>query len=372
MRRRAHYIQDACELYAVALMQELAEERDFAINANSQSKYEAFRAYAEARELSKQDFTTGTYSAYMSNVDEHIPSFVNRIASHFDGPVDFEDVEAEYRNLGKKGDFIIVQLDGEEVSVSLKNYRKTVGSSQVCSGTFNSFIVNFLFESAGVGMAVNPKSGETFRGSSTEERDQALHDIGHGNLVPYMHQLDELNQQIKERFVYSEEWEFLDEDEFDRARKECGEAGASIALEVLQQVDEDVIQDRVLAMTGLDGAEEALMIDPGRSVDSLTSSAYRQLLKDAQAEDTRVVFSKHGQGIRFALQRGSKTVLSAHVPFTINKNGAWISGEPYEGTRYHEKEGVELAYGQRRPKKSKELATSVNTWVDFDEAGIFG
>ena len=58
------------------------------------------------------------------------------------------------------------------------------------------------------------------------------------------------------------------------------------------------------------------------------------------------------------------------VPFTINKNGAWIS-EEYQGERFHAKEQKMLATGQRRPKKSKELATSTNTYVDFAAAGIF-
>ena len=56
-----------------------------------------------------------------------------------------------------KGDFAIV-LDGKEtISFSLKNYKGGVKRPQVCSGTYNSFVMNILFESKGVGMFINPR-----------------------------------------------------------------------------------------------------------------------------------------------------------------------------------------------------------------------
>ena len=81
---------------------------------------------------------------------------------------------------------------------------------------------------------------------------------------------------------------------------------------------------------------------------------------------------KRGQGLGIEFVHENVVVLKAQVPFTINKNGAWISGTPYAGVRLHHKEGVELAFGQRRPKKSRELATSVNTYLDLQPTGIFG
>ena len=78
-----------------------------------------------------------------------------------------------------------------------------------------------------------------------------------------------------------------------------------------------------------------------------------------------------GKGIGFDFVLEGETLVQVDVPFTINKNGAWISGTPYDGVRFHAKEGIDLAYGQRRPKKSKELATSINTYVNFGAAGIF-
>ena len=45
---------------------------------------------------------------------------------------------------------------------------------------------------------------------------------------------------------------------------------------------------------------------------------------------------------------------------------------PSAGGKRHRKEGLVLDYGQRRPKKSREIATSINTYVEFEKAaGIF-
>ena len=41
------------------------------------------------------------------------------------------------------------------------------------------------------------------------------------------------------------------------------------------------------------------------------------------------------------------------------------------GKRFHKKEGIALEWRERRPKKSKEISTSVNTYVDFKKAGLF-
>ncbi len=188
--------------------------------------------------------------------------------------------------------------------------------------------------------------------------------------MPLMVKLDELNAAIKDRFVYDPDFEFLDEDEFDKARKEVGASGQAIILEILHRLDPATVKDRLLEMTGLDGREEVLLLDPYRRSDTITNEGFCQLRFGVSDPASTVEFGAHGQSIRFEFILGSRSLLTVDVPFTINKNGAWISDE-YEGTRFHEKEGLELATGQRRPMKSKQLATSTNTYVDFDAAGIF-
>ena len=61
-------------------------------------------------------------------------------------------------------------------------------------------------------------------------------------------------------------------------------------------------------------------------------------------------------------------ILKIDIPFTLQKNGGWfLPKEKYEGTIYHKKEKKDLMYGERRPKKSKEINTSTNMWFKIKD-----
>lgn len=368
--QKAHHIQDALEKYAVALLQHLAEDAGVASVNDSAAKMGEFHAYAEARSLTQEDFDQGRYRVYKENADRHLPVFFRRLLTHWPtATLDFEDVEAAHRNINMKGDFVIRVNGTDAHSVSYKNYRKTAATPQVCSGTFISFIMNFLFDARGVGTWVDPVTGASFR-SRADQRDSALRRNGLAGIVPLMTRLDRLNESIRSRFIDGPEFEFLDEGKFDEARKQAGHEGAEICHEILAAMPSAIIRDRLVKMTGFDGAEEALIIDPSRNVDTITSEKFQLLVTGVQAAP--VVFEVENQSIRFRFLRpDGGTLLSVTVPFTINKNGAWVSGTPFEGVRpYHGEPGL-LAYNQRRPRKSRELATSVNTYVDLQSTGIF-
>jgi len=226
-----------------------------------------------------------------------------------------------------------------------------------------------MFESAGVGMFLDG-TGTRFRGSTVSKRDAALRDLGRPEIIPLMQQLDELNRSIKKRFVYSDEFAFLDEAKFDAARKQVGADGQAIILQILNTLGMDLVKARLLKMTSLDGHEEVLIMDPAQRSDTITNSRFKQLRFGVANAESIVTWATHGQSIRFEFVLSGQALLTVDVPFTINKNGAWIS-EEYVGERWHVKEGGNLSTGQRRPKKSKELATSTNTYVDFAAAGIF-
>ncbi len=373
MRDEEHHAQDALELYAVALLQRLAQYRGMAITENADQKIRDFEVYATTRGYTFSDFETGRWSAYKAAYDLHLPVFFDRLVQTLPGQrLDFINVEVQNRNSQLKGDFLIVTSDGRRISVSLKNYRGGALRPQLQSGTYNSFILNFLFESPSVGTFDDPATGRTFRSSVVEERDRALAASGYAAVVPFMAQMDALNVAIRSRFVDTPEFEFLDEEVFDRARKECGEAGVAIALQILTHIAVDRLKARGLKMIGMDGAEELLLMDPNRFTDSITNETFRALRTSLQNPATTLRFGKRGQGIGFDFVNGERVLLQVDVPFTINKNGAWISGDYYPGTRWHAKEGRLLAHGQRRPKKSRELATSINSWVNFGATGIFG
>lgn len=372
LRDEEHHVQDALEIYAVALLQRLAERTGLAITADADVKLAAFVAYAELRGYALEDFETGRWSAYKSAYDEHLPVFFDRLVTKFPGEsLDFVNVEVENRNVQLKGDFHIVLSSGRHISVSLKNYRNGALRPQVNSGTYNSFILNFLFDSPGVGAFTDPMSGLPFRSTPAPIRDKVLEANGYAAIIPLMHKMDALNVDIRARFIATPEFEILDEAVFDRARKECGAAGAGLALEILGSIEPARLKVRALKMIGMDGAEEMLLMDPDRFTDSITNVTFGRLRDRIQDAATTLLVGRRGQGIGFDFVSDGEVILQVDVPFTINKNGAWISGDYYEGKRWHAKERKELTYGERRPKKSRELATSINTYVNFGATGIF-
>ncbi len=373
MRDEEHYVQDAVELYAVARLQWLAEHHNLAITRDSHTKHAAFVSYAAARGFSIVDFETGRWSIYKATCDCHLPVFFDRLIKRFPGQsMDFENVEVVNRNAQLKGDFRIAFSHCESISVSMKNYRRTALRPQLNSGTYNSFILNFLFNSPAVGTFIDPTTEIPFRSTSLSDRDEAIRRNGHASLIPLVHAMDDLNVAIRSRFLDTDEFRYLDEKVFASARKQCGNEGARIGLDILQRLDLEVIRNRLLRMIGMDGSEEMLLMDPRRFADSITNERFRELRRSVQDSATTLKIGSRKQGIGFDFTRGEVMLLQIDVPFTINKNGAWISGDVYQGTRFHPKEGVCLAYGERRPKKSRELATSINTYVNFGATGIFG
>jgi len=372
MRDEEHLVQDALEIYVVALLQQLAQDRGVAISTDADVKMRDFLAYGARRGYTLDDFDNGRWSVYKRTYDRHISVFFDRLVRTYPNQrFDFTNTEVENRNAQLKGDFLITLSAGEPKSVSLKNYRGGALRPQLNSGTYNSFVLNFLFDSPAVGTFVDPFTGVRFRSTPAAVRDPALVAAGYGEMVPYLAQLDQLNVNIRARFIDTPEFEFIDEEAFDRARKECGAAGAAIAAQVLTHVDPARIKARALKMVGMDGAEEMLLMDPARFADTITNPVFRRLRETVQSPDTVLRVTPREQAIAMDFVADGRVVLEVCVPFTINKNGAWISGDPYEGTRWHEKERAYLAYGQRRPKKSRELATSINTYVNFGATGIF-
>lgn len=119
-------------------------------------------------------------------------------------------------------------------------------------------------------------------------------------------------------------------------------------------------------MSGLDGDEEILFLANSNFIDSVTSELVSNLVSQIRDPKTTFDYELRQQSIDFAFAVDGANVLSVNIPFTINKNGAWMS-DVYEGDRFHKKENMFLRTAQRRPKKSKELATSINTYVDLSK-----
>lgn len=372
MRRDEHFTHDAMEIYAVAVMQRLAQDRGIALSDDADVKYDAFVRYAGARGLGSEWFESGPYPEFKLAVDTHLPAFIDRLAATLAGvKVDFISVEKEYRNAGLKGDVVIRDRAGKEVSLSLKNYRGDIMRPQFNSQTFRSFLLGFLFEPT-VGMYADPTTGKKFRGARVDVRDAALIANGYGDMIAAFHELDRQNETLKAQFIYNDDFAVLTEANeavLDEWRKRIGHEGADIAVEALGQMPSALVKARIMRMIGLDGSEELLLMDPTRWADTITNRTFRDLRAALLAGTVEI--GKRNQGIQVRLANDGVTLLTVDFPFTINANGAWfMERTPPEGF-YHSGEKRVLHFRDRRPMKSKQLSTMVLTYIDLSRTGIF-
>jgi hypothetical protein len=143
---------------------------------------------------------------------------------------------------------------------------------------------------------------------------------------------------------------------------------------MLDKETPELVRLKFLAKIGMDGEEEALFFDSERVVDSITNPKYHDLRAWLNADATDFRVFQYKQNIRFEFTGAGRQPFRTDVPFTINTNGAWHRPtEKYDGLQEKNDKGhkLMLAWGERRPYKSKEIATSTNTYVDLSRAGIF-
>jgi hypothetical protein len=192
-------------------------------------------------------------------------------------------------------------------------------------------------------------------------------------MIPTLEKLDNILPIIKEKYVYSKNAEFFQNVENDW-KYDCnyyGNLAIELTLKILKENFSDLqVKERILKMSGFDGEEDLLLIDSKKMVDSVTSDKFKNLTKKLRSNDTKVNFYQKGKSIFFDfVDIYNKVYLTVSVPFTLQKNGAWHLPSNKKGI-WKEKENMFLEYGQRRPKKSKELNTSINTYVKVKDTGI--
>jgi hypothetical protein len=372
MKQDTHFIQDACEYYAVAKMQEYAEKFGLAIDPVSGARRKEYEEYLKKRGLSHKLIESGDY---VRNIDRAVPIFMDELfAKHPEEKVNFTNIEKEARDKNLKGDFQIDFSNRKSIDFSLKNYKGGIRRIQLKSGTFNSFVLNFLFKPCGVGSLyyIDSKGNEVkFRGSDKKKRDDAITAIGYAKLIPLVHKMDSIHEGMRAAIFKSGEYDFYDENKFDALRKSVGIAGVSTGLAIMKMIDLSVVRTQIIDMTGFDGTEELLAVSPMEHLDSYTNKRFHKFRQDLLNDDCKIVFDVRGQSLIFTFELDDNKILNVEIPFTINSNGAWYRDEPFEGEIYHPKEKMKLKYGQLRPKKSREIATSINTYVDLGSTSIY-
>ena len=365
-----HFIQDAAEAYIVYLLQAHAVENKVAITDDVAEKHNTFIQYCEDRDI-LDEFNK---SIYKENIDVVIDKFIlDLLAKYPNRKFDFVDVEREFRDKKLKGDFIIQFEDGSLISFSLKNYKKGFDRIQLCSGTWHSFLNNFLFESAGVGTFFNPFTQEVFQGCNREYRDSLIEKLGYDALKEVYTFFDSINDTIKKFYTYGEQaryWKNVSA----QWKGYCAAYGLKAAEKIISALDsipKDMIKNRIIKMAGLNYDEEILLVGNGKYLCSLFNQKYAQILKRVNSTESVVEYITNGKGLLFTLCDSVGVIVNIEVPFTLQKNGAWhLPKTKYVGTQYHNKEGVALIHGERRPKKSKEISTSINTFLNLKKSGV--
>jgi hypothetical protein len=377
MDRERHITQDAAEHYAVYLMAKTAENLGVSARFQSKSLWESFIVYLKERGWRfEEDFAT-KYPDYKINVDYQIPSFVERLIRSFpESNLEFSIDEAAFRNMGMKADFTVhIENHDNPFYVSLKNYTGAGGVSrpQVSSGTFLSFAAGFVFERQGVGTYVNPQAPDnTFSASIKEKRDSALIHLGKVNLIPHFDVLEDLQQFVRNELLGLR---FYDQREIRKVIEHIVPKGQEAILEIFSLIGEPTVRMKLLERVGLDGVEDILFFDKELSVDSITNRKFHDLCKALNSPETNFAMRASGQSLSFNFHRGEDELIQVDVPLTINTNGAWHRPkERYEGKRVKIDKGhkVLLAWGEIRPHKSKEIATSTNSYLNLKATGVLG
>jgi hypothetical protein len=377
-----HSIQDSCEAYSAYVMQRSAEELGVATTHHSDDLLAAFEMYLANCGLAISEFEQSEFGKYKRNADLQVPRFVERLANHFGGAtLDFVLDEAAMRIAGLKGDvWISVSSREDLISLSLKNYIGGGGITrpQVSSGTYLSFTCGFVFDRIGVGKYEDPRPdalAPTFQGSNTAIRDAVLDYEGRPELKDPLAYLQQLNAEMREELL-SPECEMYDKARVRSVVERIAQPGIETVLRIFGFLGIARVREKFLARIGMDGKEEALFFDAERYVDSITNSRYNDLRQKLNADTTVFSAVQHRQAIRFEFSDESgNDLLRTEVPFTVNTNGAWYRPRVrYEGIREYDDKGhaVMLNWGQRRPYKSREIATSTNTYLNLTRTGIFG
>ena len=368
-----HYIQDAGEIYFVwKCMEYLQVLETVSSDINVENLHIEFTKYCSERKM-LEDFMK---SDYRMNVDIHVKTFITGLLAKYPvKKINLRCVEVEYRNEGKKGDFV-VEIDGEiKHSVSLKNYKKGYTRIQLCSGTWSSFINNFCLSNApGVGRFydLTNESKTTFAGRDKDIRDNNYKLLGLEEIIPLLNKLDNYNILIKDTYVKSDFGKFYSPEVIGSWKKDCKDmslAAIDIAIQCLDILPIDKVKEIFLKKTDLYNQEDLLLISKDKMLCSIFNENYINMIKDVNSPECQIEYKKSGKSLRFKLYEGvvsTGEILQVDVPFTLQKNGCWYCPkDKYEGTQYHKKEKKELVWGERRPRKSREIATSTNMWFNL-------
>ncbi len=255
----------------------------------------------------------------------------------------------------------------EEIFISLKQYQN-YSDIQVASGTYLSTLCGLLFDTVGRGKFVT-STGEEFSSKKANFdiiRKNVCDEYGQECIRP-LEQLLEITEEVH-KLRYEESCP--DSEIFKNLSRKSVAPFLSL-LRIAIKNSHYKIKNRFLKRTGFGGKKEIMYAAfKGNSIcyiNSLSDRRFHNMIYSLNNDSCHLEVSqsgknKDGQGVEFRFRHENNTVLTATMPLSINKNGAWANRD-----RYCKVSKVNVAKGQRRPKKALQLDTSTNVWVSLSK-----
>ena len=391
--QKDHYIQDATELDFVYRIQKLLVSDNLSVTDSAQIRKKEFKD----RLSDKNIISAYNSSDYKLCLDINLLKVYNCLISYRPGiKFDVFWIAKDGRNESKKGDLVIVYQDGKIVSFSLKVYAKDNGipNIQVRSGTFNSTFLSIILKDytlPKVGMYRNhipknewklfckcPYKDKFSGGKSLKIRDAVLRYLGMEDAIEVLHQLDQIKDDSINRFKNDPTTRnIFNEGVTDAWENQChvaGHSASSLIVNYLKNKGID-LKSFMLNQVGFSGDEELIVLSKKESLISTSNPTYQKVVSRCLSQNSILDYNVRGQGIEFVFRDDDGDIIEINMPFTLNKNGAWWSRCPqFDGKRPYPGKGKDagtlLEYGEWRPQKSQEMATSTNTYVQLKKAGV--
>lgn len=281
--------------------------------------------------------------------------------------------ENEGRKKGKKEDMILVMSDGFTHNISLKTLKKGK-TIQTNSSTFYSFILGFIFDKKTMQKYFYGKNEFTSR--SIKKIKHILKDKGYNE--DFIKSIEELYNLSKElRNFVNKNQNFL-EMEYNGNKNYVSERGEiiddawkavceyyrnhykPIMLNLINQIQKkegvNMIR-RGLVSQGIFGDYDTIVITQEK--------VYNLSHKNINVDEVTLNIDLCSEGLRFNFNSKNNFNITSTIPLTINRNGAW-NLDLNRDNDYFKIDNTKVPYGHMRPKKSRQIATSTNTYIKID------
>jgi hypothetical protein len=296
--------------------------------------------------------------------ENFLSSYLTNITELGKNVKDVLDYDSKGRSKGKKEDIIIVFSDNTEDKVSIKTL-KTLVSIQTYSSTFLSFILSLIFDKNGVN---NFKyKGKIYTTSKIDSLIDCLSNIGYD--YNFIENVRRLKNTSKDLYNFIKQYDsFFDMEVnglkgFSAWELKCKLFRDEFKPLMLSMINTIIEKEGVINVTrrcmitqGIIGDHSTIIITPNKYV--LLSK------KNINPEDIILSITECSEGLRFNY-KGDGIDITSTIPLTINRNGAYNLNKD-EDNKYFKKDKKNIPFGMIRPVKSKQIATSTNTYIKIN------